>query len=288
MKTQTTSPIIFSGKKKNLLEQIQKYYPSSCNNYIEPFCGGASVFFDFVNADNYILSDLNWRLIRLYEVIRDDLPKMLEYLTEFLGFSNKCNLFYALRQVEDIKPPISVEISNELTEWANTLCSNKTALAAKDYFLNRMTKNGWRENKSGQFNLAYYSARHEDYFYKPSLLLDARKKLKNADLFSCCYTETLKLAKPGDFVYLDPPYMPVSATANFTAYTSNGFDLTQQIRLAEQVKLLQEKGIQFLLSNSIAAKDYYESFANLEVIETRGYNSNNRTEILITNAKQKT
>lgn len=127
------SPIIYNGKKERLLPQISPLYPNTINNYYEPFCGGASVFFDLYSQNiingNYYLSDLNWRVLRLYEVIRDDLSGLDTTLQCFLSILNKEGLFYYLRSIEDIGS------SNALPFPHFSLGNSKTKLAAKDLFL---------------------------------------------------------------------------------------------------------------------------------------------------------
>ena len=279
------SPIIYNGKKAGLLSKINLRYPNIINNYYEPFCGGASVFFDLYSQNiingNYYLSDLNWRIFRLYEVIRDDLPGLDAVLQYFLSFPNSEQLFYYLRSIEDIKIPAPMSISININ-----LGNTKTELVAKDLFLNRMTKNGWRENQAGQFNLPYYSARKPNYFYQPSNLASCSKVFNDSRVYLTVedYQKIESRLVSGDFVYLDPPYEPASPTANFTSYTCNGFGRQEQEDLAQFINRIDSKGVKFVLSNSLAAINLYPNPKfNISKIQTKGYKANPRYEILVSN-----
>lgn len=279
------SPIIYNGKKERLLPQITPLYPNIINNYYEPFCGGASVFFNLYNQNiingNYYLSDLNWRILRLYEVIRDDLLGLDVTLQSFLNVSNPQQLFYYLRSVEDIAIP-----KNKKALSTFSLGNSKTKLAAKDLFLNRMTKNGWRENQAGQFNLPYYSAREANYFYQPTNLALVSKVFQDPNVYIKVedYLNIEPRLVAGDFVYLDPPYEPASSTANFTSYTCNGFGQQEQKDLAQFVNRIGSKGVKFVLSNSLAAINLYTNPKfNILKIQTKGYKANPRYEILVSN-----
>ena len=279
------SPVIYNGKKEKLLPKISPLYPNVINNYYEPFCGGASVFFDIYSQNiingNYYLSDLNKRLLRLYKVIRDDLRGLDATLQYFLAIHDKKELFYYLRSIEDIAIPKNINACSRFS-----LGKGNTKLAAKDLFLNRMTKNGWRENQAGQFNLPYYSARKPDYFYQPSNLALVSKVFQDQNVHIKVedYLKIEPRLVAGDFVYLDPPYEPASPTANFTSYTCNDFGQQEQIDLANFINRIDSKGVKFVLSNSLAAINLYlNPKFNISKIQTRGYKSNPRYEILVSN-----
>lgn len=278
------SPIIYNGKKERLIPKINPLYPNIINNYYEPFCGGASVFFDLYSQNiingNYYLSDLNWRILRLYEVIRDDLSGLDSTLQCFLSIPNKEGLFYYLRSIEDIGS------SKALSSTYISLGNSKTKLAAKDLFLNRMTKNGWRENQAGQFNLPYYLDRKPNYFYQPTNLALVSKVFQDSNVYIKVedYLNIEPRLVAGDFVYLDPPYEPASSTANFTSYTCNSFGQQEQKDLAQFVNRIDSKGVKFVLSNSLAAINLYSNPKfNISKIQTKGYKANPRYEILVSN-----
>ena len=329
------SPVVYNGKKEKLLPKIRPLYPTIINNYYEPFCGGASVFFDLhsqqiINGD-YYLSDLNWRLLRVYKVIRDDLSGLLNELknhcpnalpedinfvsnamkqaNSLKGSNKKAAItamqsnpqwirlnreleiyFYHLRAVEDkyvSKAGVIARIGEHNNSYLAKTPTTKTELAAKDLFLNRMTMNGWREN-NGQFNLPYYDKRTNTpaYYYQPHVL-SACSKVFNDPRVHIAVQDYLsiesKLTK-GDFVYLDPPYAPASASANFTNYSCS-FGQADQINLADFVKRIDKKGVRFLLSNSAIAQSLYTNF-NIIPIKVRQYNNGNqptRLEILVHN-----
>ena len=282
------SPIVYNGKKERLLKYIAPLYPNIINNYYEPFCGGASVFFDLhsqkiINGD-YYLSDLNARVLRIYEVIRDDLSGIERVLQSFLQHDPEL-LFYALRKIEDAADRMNRPAPAKFKVLSNP---SKTWLAAKDLFLNRMTKNGWRENKSGQFNLPYYAARKSNYFYQAANLADCHKVFSDRQVHIQAedYLKIESRLVSGDFVYLDPPYEPASSTANFTAYTCNAFGQQEQKKLASFLNRIDAKGVKFILSNSLAASILYTNPRfRIKQIQVKAYKPNSppRYEILVSN-----
>ena len=282
------SPIIYNGKKAKLIPQISPLYPNTIENYYEPFCGGASIFFDLfsqqiINGD-YYLSDLNWRVLRIYEVIRDDLGGLNVVLQSFLQYDPEL-LFYTLRKIKDAPDQKNRPAPAGFKVPFNP---SKTWLAAKDLFLNRMTTNGWRENKSGQFNLPYDKRRTSGYFYQATNLADCNKVFSDPRVHIKVedYLKIEPRLVSGDFVYLDPPYEPASKTANFTSYTCNAFGQQEQRQLANFINRIDAKGVKFVLSNSLAASSLYTNPKfNIKQIQVRAYKSNSpsRFEILVNN-----
>lgn len=319
------SPIIYNGKKDKLLPSIRPFYPSSINNYYEPFCGGASVFFDLFEHNlvqgNYYLSDINSRIIRIYSSIElsleflkyslrllcpEVLPKHLSIASCYNGnnpqvFSHPTFLelklvleryFYLFRSIED-----NYASSKSVLARIGSLnpdlipfefSSFPSRLAAKDLFLNRMSMNGWRESLSGNFNLPFYDQRAitPTYYYQPDVL-DACSLIFNHPSVSISCSHYLSIEQnlqPGDFLYLDPPYLPSSKSANFTNYSSS-FSLSDHLQLSEFLTRIHNRGVKFLLSNSSAASYLYPDF-KVHLLNSKQYSnakSSSRKEILVSN-----
>lgn len=286
------SPIIYNGKKEGLLKYIAPLYPNTIANYYEPFLGGGSIFFhlhdqNIING-KYYLSDLNSRLIRIYEEIRDNLNPLLNALSSFtsIAVNDLEGFYYALREIEDI-----TSTKSNLNLLSSFTINSRTELVAKDIFLNRMSKNGWRTNKQNKFNLPFYTHRllTPTFFYQPDTLINCSKVFNdpNVDIKCQDYLAIEAQLQAGDFVYLDPPYEPASSTANFTQYICNGFGRQEQIELSKFLQRIDAKGVKFVLSNSLAAKELYtNSNFTIKSISTKDYKNSSgkeRFEILVSN-----
>ena len=188
------------------------------------------------------------------------------------------------------KPSVLARIGSYNPNYLTKVFATKTDLASKDLFLNRMTKNGWRENIRGKFNLAYNAHRTNTptYYHQPNNLAkvskifgDPRIHIKVED-----YLKIEPRLISGDFVYLDPPYEPASKTANFTSYTCNYFGQQEQRQLADFVNRIDAKGVRFILSNSLAARGLYTNPKfNITIIQVKSYKNGKppRFEILVNN-----
>lgn len=211
--------------------------PSS--TYFEPFLGGGAIFFRLLPA-HAVLADLNRTLIDTFLVVKRHVESLIT-------------------ELESLSPPASRDAYeqvrtefNTLREERRTTQSDTVRRAALFIWLNHTCFNGlYRENKEGEFNVpfGYYK---EAFIYDSENLRLASQALEqaHADLRCGDYPDTLKSAKAGDRIYLDPPYDPVGGTANFTNYTSSGFGQSDQWRLSDLVHRLIEKGCRVVLSNS--------------------------------------
>lgn len=226
------------GGKSQLLGGLDARMPSGFRRYFEPFVGGGALFFHR-RPHTAVLSDLNQELIDCYLAIRDRLGEVLGVLR---GHVYEKDHFYAVREQEpaDLSP---------------------AERAARTIYLNRVGFNGlYRVNSKGRFNVPFGR-------YANPLICDednlpaCSAALRNADLRVAPFEETLAQAGPGDFVYLDPPYVPVSQTASFTSYVPGGFGLREQRRLAAELVGLHGRGARFLLSNADVpqARELYAS-----------------------------
>jgi DNA adenine methylase len=229
----------WAGGKGQLLAELSRRLPRSFRRYHEPFVGGAALFFHLHSAGRLrhgaTLSDYNPELMVCYEVVRDDVESLITALR--WHHTNRLNQEY-FRQVRDW---------DREPGFANR---SKIERAARTLFLNRTCYNGlYRLNKRGQFNAPFG-------YYKNPLICDpdnlraASRALQGVDLLVGDFGDVLGQAEPGDLVYFDPPYVPVSATASFTHYTGQSFGDEEQRRLAGLVRELAERGVLVMLSNS--------------------------------------
>jgi DNA adenine methylase len=231
----TTRPRPFlkwAGGKGQLLAELRTRLPASFNAYHEPFLGGAALFFE-LSARGCIpggafLSDLNPVLIEAYTVVRDDVEALIEALAPH---ANREDHFYATRALDPAT----------LTPVQRT---------ARVIYLNRTCYNGlYRENSSGRFNVPF------GRYVNPTIcdrdtLRAASEALRGVDLSQADFQATVARAAPGDLVYFDPPYQPVSATSSFTAYHRDGFGEDRQLALRTAFATLAARGVHVLLSNS--------------------------------------
>lgn len=224
------------GGKRQLLKQFRDLdlYPpegfdSEKNRYFEPFVGGGAVFFDLL-PKKASLSDLNAELVTTYNVIKNDVEKLIVSLKK-----QKYDKEYFLK--------VRAQDPLKLTDLQ---------VATRFIFLNRTCFNGmYRVNNKGGFNVPFGKYKNpqicdEDNLRKVSL------GLQNVEIRHCDYKAVLKKTKEGDFVYFDPPYHPVSKTAAFTSYTSQGFGEKEQIELRDTFLELHRRGCFVMLSNSDA------------------------------------
>lgn len=239
----------WAGGKSQLLSSYERFFPGEFRRYFEPFTGGAAVFFHLRHTRNEFqaeLSDLNQDLINCYEIVRDRPDDLIEKLKEH---ENSQEYFYKIR----------AQNPDKLSDLEK---------AARFIFLNKTCFNGlYRVNSKGQFNVPfgfYKNPRtcNEEVIHACSLALQETK-------LSCRpFEEVVRRAGKGDFVYFDPPYHPLNSTSNFTSYTKNSFSADDQIRLAETVKRLSNKGCYVMLSNSDSAfiRELYSQF-RVETVE---------------------
>ncbi len=246
-------PILkWAGGKSSLLTQYEPYLPTSTRHYYEPFAGSAALFFHMRNegrAEGYHLSDLNEELIRLYIVLRDQPDTLIGMLAEHRDQHTAHQKAYYNR----IRALDRKDGFHELDDVTR---------AARMVYLNRTCYNGlWRVNSKGQFNVPM------GRYKNPAILDEERLKaaseaLQGVDLRVCPFADAVLDAGPGDFVYFDPPYVPVSPTANFTDYYADGFGEAHQHQLAEVARWLADRGVYVMVSNSDAplVHDLYDGF----------------------------
>ncbi len=256
----------WAGGKYRIVGRIKEQLPPG-NRLVEPFVGSGAVFLNTSYA-NYLLCDNNADLINLFQVLKEEGETFVKYCRDyFTPALNREEEYYRFR-----------------SEFNRT--GNKKQKAALFLYLNRHGYNGLcRYNASGEFNTPF--GRYvKPYFPEKEMLYFARKAQK-ATFICQDFRKTMAKAKPGDVVYCDPPYVPLSGTANVTEYSSGGFGLKEQQKLAEMAGKLAGEGIPVLLSNhdtdfvrQIYRGAQITSFKVRRFISCQGDNRNKAGEIL--------
>jgi DNA adenine methylase len=229
----------WAGGKGQLLPALTARLPARFRRYHEPFVGGGALFFHLWNSgrlgDGAVLSDFNPELIDCYTAVRDHVEALTAYLLELKPRFSDRDFFYAIRSW-DREPGFA---ERPLVERA-----------ARTIFLNRTCYNGlYRLNNKRQFNapFGYYK---NPLIVDPENMREVSRALQHVELRVGDFAAVLERAEPGDLVYFDPPYVPVSATASFTHYTHQGFAEAEQRRLATVFSALADRGCYAMLSNS--------------------------------------
>lgn len=227
----------WAGGKTQLLSPLRQLFPAKVRTYYEPFVGGGAVFFALAAEKRFersVLNDWNEELINTYRVVRDQ-PDLL--VATLKSFRNE----YEGKPAESFEKVRSGSPS-EMTSFER---------AARTIFLNKTCFNGlYRVNKSGRFNTPFGKYTNPPICDESNIHACSKVLNQEASLHTGDFTQVLDDASPGDLVYFDPPYVPLSTTANFTSYTAGGFTLNDQYRLAAVFKDLAARGVSVLLSNS--------------------------------------
>lgn len=238
----------WAGGKGQLLKEIEKLYPfmdGKITKYAEPFVGGGAVLFDVIskyNLEEIYISDINKELINTYCIVRDNIDELITMLhnfqNEFIPMDSDNRREYYMKKREQFNILKIDEKSNSIEKSAIMIFLNKTCF------------NGlYRVNRKGLYNVPMGS-------YKNPLICDEKnlravsEKLQNVNIVCADYKKSVDFIDEKTFVYLDPPYRPLTDTASFTAYTENVFDDEKQIELSNFVDSIHEKGARILVSNS--------------------------------------
>jgi DNA adenine methylase len=244
----------WAGGKRQLLPHLRRFYPRAFNRYIEPFFGSGAVFFDLHSAGrlqrrDVILIDSNPDLIGCYETVRD-FPEQVARELARLGKNREEDprAHYFLVRDEHFNP-----LRDERRQPDGRIAYTPT-LAAMLIYLNRTGFNGlFRVNASGAFNVP--PGRYERPGFADAVKLRrVADALSSATLMLESYEHARSVARAGDFLYFDPPYAPMTETANFTSYTAAGFGAEDQKRLQALVVELARRGCHVVVSNSSAVE----------------------------------
>ncbi len=255
-------PILkWAGGKRQLLNEIIPMTPppSEYRTYVEPFVGGGALLLQ-LQPEHAVINDSNQELINVYECVRDRTEELLNILRDHAA-KNSADYFYKIRAL-DRNP-----------EYANL---TPAARAARIIYLNRTCFNGlYRVNSAGQFNSPYGRYKNPVIVDEPGIKALAEYLRNDIVLVYGDYAEVLRKLDNKAFVYLDPPYMPISNSSSFTGYTTTGFDYAQQIRLRDECNSLVSRGIHFLESNSDCAeiRELYEGYTIKSVRARRSVNA---------------
>ncbi len=234
------SPFIkWVGGKRGLVSRLLPLFPSEFENYHEPFLGGGAVFFELYNRGllkdkKVFLSDINDELINAYLQVKENPTKLISELKKHKQEHSK-DFYYLTRSLD---------------REANFKKISPIKRAARFIYLNKTCFNGlYRVNSNGYFNVPMGSYKNPN-IADEEVIFNASEALQNATIKCQSFTNVLKDAKSGDFVYFDPPYYPLSKTASFTAYSKDGFFEAEQIKLFEVSRELSARGCKVAQSNS--------------------------------------
>lgn len=275
-----TSPkpfVKWAGGKRQLITSLDGHLPKKFNTYFEPFLGGGALLFHLLNQNPNLkcsISDLNSDLILAYITIRDKVEQLIESLEKHSGkyFTDQREYYYSVRE---------------------SAPKNQIEKVSRLLFLNKTCFNGlYRVNSKGQFNVPLGRYTNPSIVNKENLI-SVSKILQSKNIAIRCqdFAAILDEAKKDDFVYFDPPYQPVSKTANFTSYTKCEFTYKDLERLADLCQKLDKKDCKVLLSNS-NTKEVRNLFSSkwkiVEISANRAINSNSKkrtghSELLIKN-----
>lgn len=263
-KNELVKPILkWVGGKRQLLDEIDQRLPKKISYYVEPFIGGGAVLFD-KQPQHARINDYNEELINVYRVVKDNPNELIKELAvheeknEQLG----SEWFYHVR---------GLDRESNFDELSNV------EKAARIIYLNKTCFNGlFRVNSAGQLNVPYGRYKHPNIVNEVGIrALHKYFSEADIDMRQGDFAECLKDLPKGAFVYLDPPYMPITATSAFTGYTQEGFGYDEQVRLRDECIKLREQGIHFLQSNSDCEeiRELYKDFKIETVAAKRSINS---------------
>ena len=244
-------PILkWAGGKSQMLEQLLPKLPKKYGKYIEPFIGGGALFFAS-QPKEAVIADSNFELVNLYNIIKNNPYELINQLSTMV---NDSDYFYELRSV-DVEKLSALEI------------------AARTIFLNKTCFNGlYRVNKKGNFNVPFGKYKNPKFCDEEAILI-ASNLLANKQIILGDYKDVLKkYAKENDFIFLDPPYLPISQYSDFKRYTKEQFYEEDHVELANEVKRLQEIGCYVVLTNSNhpLVHQLYSDYT-IEIIQTKRF-----------------
>ena len=265
----------WTGGKRQLLGELRSYMPETFGRYFEPFVGGGALFFDLA-PEKAVINDFNEELINAYRQIKNNPAELINLLIKHKENNSK-DYYLELR---------SADRDGRISRMTGV------ERAARILYMLRVDFNGlYRVNSKNQFNVPYGRYKNPkivdvDLLYQISEYLNEN----DIEILQTDFAEAVKDAQTGDFVYFDPPYIPLNETSSFTSYTHEGFSYEEQVRLRNTFKELTERGVYAMLSNSSSplVEELYKDF-NIYFVEaqrTNGAKSSSRgkiSEIIVTN-----
>ena len=248
----------WAGGKYPLLDDIKRHLPQG-ECLVEPFVGAGSVFLN-TDFSRYILADINSDLISLYNIVKTRTDEYVQASRElFMPETNQAEVYYQFREEFNA-------------------CQDPFRRAVLFLYLNRFGYNGLcRYNLRGEFNVPF--GRYKKPYFPEAELYHFAEKAQNAEFHCLSYEECMDRADTNSVVYCDPPYAPLSATANFTAYHTNSFSPKEQAHLAEMAEKLVSKQIPVLISNHDTpdTREWYRAAKHFQVKVRRSISSNGGT-----------
>ncbi|WP_196004950.1 adenine-specific DNA-methyltransferase [Citrobacter freundii] len=248
----------WAGGKYPLLDDIKRHLPQG-ECLIEPFVGAGSVFLN-TDFSRYILADINSDLISLYNIVKTRTDEYVQASRElFMPETNQAEVYYRFREEFNVS-------------------QDPFRRAVLFLYLNRFGYNGLcRYNLRGEFNVPF--GRYKKPYFPEAELYHFAEKAQNAEFHCLSYEECMDRADSNSVVYCDPPYAPLSATANFTAYHTNSFSPKEQAHLAEMAEKLVSKQIPVLISNHDTpdTREWYRAAKHFQVKVRRSISSNGGT-----------
>ena len=283
----------WAGGKSQLLDEIRHKYPADVEKYCEPFVGGGAVLFDILEKFSFkkvLINDINSELINTYTQIKNNVNELISLLSKYQ------------KQYNDLNENERREIYTKKRKRFNELiikCEKKDLIekAGLFIFLNKTCFNGlYRVNSEGFYNVPKGNYKNPLICDKDNVLQISRM-LRNVDIKCGDFEKCEKFIDDKTFVYIDPPYRPLTTSASFTSYTKEQFDDSDQARLGKFIDRLNDKGAKIVLSNSdpknINRKDnffddLYKNYNIQRINAKRMINSNgagrgNITELLVAN-----
>ena len=261
MTTHITPIVKWAGGKTQLLGEMTSLLPTEeFTAYCEPFLGGGAMLF-YIQPEVAYINDINSGLMNVYNIIKY-YPEAL--IAKLSGYENTAEFYSRIRGLD--------------RDFERFTALSAVKQAARFIYLNKTCFNGlYRENKQGQFNVSYGKYKNPNFVNAAGIRsMSQYFNAANIIFTSVDFSLVLNNLPSGTFVYLDPPYDPISETANFTSYTRYGFTKEDHIRLRECCDALTARGIKFMLSNSDThfIRSLYAGYDITEVFAKRFINCN--------------
>jgi DNA adenine methylase len=253
--------IKWAGGKRQLMPELLKHLPTTFEHYVEPCVGGGALAFELLQSrklSSCVVNDLSEELINVYRMIKTKLPALIKDLRTH---HNESDYYYAIRLLD-----------RDLDKWKKLTDVQR---ASRFIYINKTCHKGiWRENLSGQCNTPFGANKNPTICDDRNLQL-CHEVLQQVEMKCGSFVDALTGLAKNTFAYIDPPYVPMSKTSSFTAYTGEKFEEDAQILLRHNVDRLTQEGVKVLLSNSSAdvVYDLYRDYTIIEVDATRIINS---------------
>lgn len=258
----------WAGGKTRFLRYLLPHFPARFNNYYEPFLGGGAAFFAVAGrARRHVLADLNGELINTWQLVQHRPLEVLAALEPYQGKDTEAD-YYDVR--DDPQP-----------------AADPLGRAARFIYLNQTAWNGlWRVNRWGRFNVPWGARPFRGVDGADLLAVSA--SLRDADIEHVDFRDVLARPTAGDFVYLDPPYLPVSDTSKFSGYTERRFRASDLAELSDLCAEMTDRGVQWVLSNR-DTELVRELFRHAKIVRTttrRSVAAQNRRDIQPANSPE--